>query len=119
MMVFKPEKLFERLQSGHTLVTGNSRLARVLAGQFGQWRISRGERQWISPNVLSWNAWLGRLWEQAGLEGVPGTGFAVPSPRQLISLWERVLGEAENTETLLRPESLARQAMETRQLAVD
>lgn len=119
MMVFKPEKLFERLQSGHTLVTGNSRLARVLAGQFGQWRISGGERQWTSPNVLSWNAWLGRLWEQAGLEGVPGTGFAIPSPRQLISLWERVLGEAENTETLLRPESLARQAMETRQLAVD
>jgi len=119
MMVFKPEKLFERLQSGHTLVTGNSRLARVLAGQFGQWCIGRGERQWTSPNVLSWNAWLGRLWEQAGLEGVSDTGFAVPSPRQLISLWERVLGEAENAQSLLRPESLARQAMETRQLAID
>ncbi|MEE4219327.1 MAG: PD-(D/E)XK nuclease family protein, partial [Xanthomonadales bacterium] len=118
MMIFEPEKLFERLQSGHTLVTGNSRLARVLAGQYGQWRVNRGDRQWSSPQVLSWNAWLGRLWERAGLEGITGTGFAVLSPRQSASLWEQVLGEADNTGTLLRPESLARQAMETRQLAV-
>ncbi len=118
MTIFEPEKLFERLQSGHTLVTGNSRLARVLAGQYGRWRAARGDRQWPSPMLLSWNAWLGRLWEQAGLESVAGTEFAVPSPRQSISLWEQVLREADNTATLLRPESLARQAMETRQLAI-
>lgn len=119
MTIFKPEKLFQRLQSGNTLVTGNSRLARVLAGQYGQWRMGKGDRQWSSPKLFSWNAWLGRLWEQAGLKGVAGTGLAVPSPRQSISLWEQVLREADNTATLLRPESLARQAMETRQLAVE
>lgn len=119
MMVFKPEDLFERLRAGNSLVTGNSRLARVLAGQYGQWRIGRNDRQWASPCIFSWSAWLGELWEQAGLEGVAGTGLAVPSPRQSISLWEQVLRDADNTGTLLRPESLARQAMETRQLAIE
>lgn len=45
------DSLFERLQAGHTLVTGNSRLARVLTGQYSQWRIGKGDRQWKSPDI--------------------------------------------------------------------
>ena len=55
------ESLFRRLSGGLTLVTANSRLARVLTGQYSQWRIGQGDGQWQSPAILSWDAWLGKL----------------------------------------------------------
>ena len=76
------EALFRRLQSGHTLVTGNSRLARVLTGKYNQWRIEKGDSQWQSPAVLSWASWLDGLWETASLQGINGTDRAVPGNRQ-------------------------------------
>ncbi len=113
------EALFERLASGLTLVTGNSRLARVLAGQYGQWRITRGDRQWRSPDILSWNAWLDRLWETASLQGIEGTSRAVPGERQLLDLWQSVLRDDPRARQLLRPESLASRLRDTRSLVAD
>jgi probable DNA repair protein len=113
------ETLFQRLSSGLTLVTGNSRLARVLTGQYGQWRISRGDRQWRSPDILSWNAWLERLWEAAGLRGIEGTHRAVPGERQLLDLWQSVLRDDPRAGHLLKPESLATRLRDTRCLVVD
>lgn len=110
------DSLFERLQAGHTLVTGNSRLARVLTGQYSQWRIGKGDRQWQSPDILSWSLWLDRLWETASLQGLDGTERAVPGGRQLINLWESVLRQDSLARNLLRPESLATQLRDTRRL---
>ena len=119
MTFFKPQELFSRLKENTTLVTGNSRLARVLTARYGQWRVQRGELQWPSPVILSWDAWLDGLWERAALEAVEGTGLAVPGRQQLLDIWEQVLGAAGNTGSLLRPQALAEQVMETRRLAVD
>jgi len=113
------ESLFERLASGLTLVTGNSRLARVLTGQYGQWRVKRGDRQWRSPDILSWDAWLDKLWEAASLQGCPGTDLALPGGRQLLSLWQNVLRDDPRARQLLRPESLAARLRDTRRLAIE
>ena len=113
------ELLFRRLQSGYTLITGNSRLARVLTDQYNQWRIGRGDRQWSSPAITSWNLWLDKLWEAASLQGMSGTNRAVPGNRQLISLWESTLKTKQLTHQLLRPESLANQMKETRSLIAE
>lgn len=113
------DALFKRLQPGHTLVTGNSRLSRVLAAQYSQWRISLGDRQWRSPAILSWNLWLAKLWETASLQGVDGTGHAVPGNRQLINLWENTLNGHPLSRVLLRPESLANQLSDTRRVITD
>jgi probable DNA repair protein len=110
------ESLFDRLRAGNTLITGNSRLSRVLAGQYNQWRIDRGDSQWQSPEIISWNLWLDKLWETASLNGVAGTDRAVPGSRQLISLWESILKNEPLAHDLLRPESLANQLLETRKL---
>lgn len=110
------DAIFSRLQSGHTLVTGNSRLSRILEGRYNQWRISRGDSQWPTADILSWNLWLDRLWVTATLAGAEGTDRAVPNPTQVTSLWERVLKLDKRAETLLRPESLANQLKETRSL---
>jgi len=110
------ESLFDRLRAGNTLITGNSRLSRVLAGQYNQWRIDRGDSQWQSPEIISWNLWLDKLWETASLNGIAGTDRAVPGSRQLISLWENTLKNEPLAHDLLRPESLANQLLETRKL---
>ena len=110
------ETLFKRLRSGHTLVTGNSRLARLLKNQYNQWRVSLGDRQWQSPVIGSWNVWLDKLWETASLKGLVGTDRGVPGSRQLISLWEGTLKSKELSHQLLRPESLASQLQKTRSL---
>ncbi len=112
------EALFKRLQAGHLLVTGNSRLSRVLAGHYNQWRISQGDRQWQSPTIVAWNLWLDKLWEAASLQGMAGTGRAVPGSRQLLSLWESTLNNTPLKHNLLHPESLASQLRDTRQLMV-
>ena len=113
------EALFRRLQSGHSLITGNSRLARVLTNQYNQWRIGRGDRQWQSPAITSWNVWLDKLWETASLQGMSDTDRAVPGSRQLISLWESTLKQEKLDHQLLRPESLANQLQETRSLIAE
>ncbi len=110
------ESLFERLRAGNTVITGNSRLSRGLTDQYNQWRIDRGDSQWQSPEILSWNLWLDKLWETASLNGVAGTDRAVPGSRQLISLWESILKNEPLAHDLLRPESLASQLQETRTL---
>jgi len=110
------ESLFTRLQAGNTLITGNSRLSRVLADRYNQWRINQGERQWQSPKIISWNLWLGELWETASLNGITGTDHAVPGSRQLVSLWESTLKNEPLAHDLMRPESLANQLLETRKL---
>jgi len=113
------ETLFSRLQAGHTLITGNSRLSRVLTGHYSQWRVHRGDNQWQSPAILSWNVWLDKLWEAASLRGVDGTGRSVPGSRQLISLWENVLRHDSLACNLLHPESLADQLRDTRRLITE
>lgn len=113
------ESLFERLHDGHSLLTANNRLARVLTAQYTQWRISAGDTQWPSPDVCSWSAWLDGLWENAAIVGVAGTDRAVPGERQLLSLWETVLKHTPLAHSLLRPESLASQLRDTRKLVIE
>lgn len=113
------ESVFARLREGHTLITGNSRLSRVLASQYNQWRMTLGDKQWQSPEIISWNVWLGNLWESAALAGLAGTGGAIPGSRQLLSLWEDTLKNEPLAHKLLRPESLASQLLETRKLMTD
>jgi len=110
------EPLFDRLANGHILITGNSRLSRVLTNQYNQWRINQGDSQWRSPEIHSWSMWLDKLWETAALQGVAGTGRAVPGSRQLASMWENVLKNEPLRHNLLHPESLANQLLETRRL---
>ena len=113
------DELFQRLRAGNTLITANSRLSRVLTGKYNQWRIDQGDSQWPSPEIVSWNLWLEELWETASLQGSSGTDCAVPGSRQLVSLWESTLLNEPLAHNLLRPESLAKQLLETRHLVTN
>jgi len=119
MTEFTLTGLFDDLAAGRMLVTGNTRLARVLSGQYDRWRTERGDAQWLRAPILPWNAWLERLWQGAALDGVNGTDRAVPGAQQLQALWSSVLERSELAGGLLRPQALAAQVMESRRLAVE
>ena len=114
------ESLFRRLQSGHSLITGNSRLARVLTDQYNQWRIGRGDRQWQSPAITSWNLWLDDLWEDRQ-PARHDRHQPCCTRQQTIDqpVGKYIKKEASLTHQLLRPESLANQLKETRSLIAE
>jgi probable DNA repair protein len=119
MTEFKPDPLFERLAQGRPLLTGNSRLARVLGGQYNRWRQAAGDRQWPTPPLRSWNAWVSELWDESVLHGLIDARGAVPGRQQLLALWETVLADDPLARTLVRPESLAGPLSDTRALVVE
>jgi probable DNA repair protein len=119
LQILDPEALLGRLASGETMVTANNRLARILSDEYAGWRLASGDSQWPSPDILSWDAWLDRLWQAAGLAGIEACGRAVPGKRQLGSLWAAVLRSDPLAGRVLKTEGLAGHLADTRRLAVD
>ncbi|NND44666.1 MAG: hypothetical protein HKN58_05045 [Xanthomonadales bacterium] len=113
------DPLFQRLENGHALITPHPTQARILRQRYQAWRLSRDESHWRSPRILSWDAWLDQLWDDASLAGAPGTDLTVPGPRQIQSTWEAVLRDSPPARNLLQAESLAAELMRTRRLAVE
>lgn len=111
--------ILKRLADGHTLITGNRRLARVLRERYHAWRIDLGDQRWPSPKLLAWEGWLDEAWDQASLDGVPGTERAVPGARQVVSAWEEVLRGSPLARDLLHPEALAAEVRDTRRMILD
>jgi ATP-dependent helicase/nuclease subunit B len=85
------EPLIQALESGATIVTANNRLARSLVHAYGQARQANGEQAWTSPDVLSWQAWLNRLWEYSGLHGGRGAECTLISDTDAAILWEQTI----------------------------
>src|SRR6185312_16451394 len=84
-------QLFERLGEGHgaatTVVTPNRRLAQSLAREFAARQASRGLAAWETADILPFESWLRRLWDEA-IQG-EGDG-ALPlllSPAQELAAW--------------------------------
>ena len=62
-------ELLERLAEGHaariTVLTPNRRLAQALAREFDQAQVARGLATWETADILSFGAFVERLWEDA------------------------------------------------------
>lgn len=113
------DTVFRAVADGNVLVTANTRLSRSITNRYSQWRMERGDRQWQSPNVYPYATWLARLWDRALVQrALPGRD-PVPSERQLISLWERVVGDDPVSRRLVRPDAMAPLLRETRTLVRD
>ncbi len=57
--------IIQRLDRRATIVTGNQRLTRTLHQIFDRVKISQGYQTWLAPDILPWNTWLQRLWQEA------------------------------------------------------
>ncbi|MDH4121800.1 MAG: PD-(D/E)XK nuclease family protein [Deltaproteobacteria bacterium] len=78
-----------------TVVTATRRLSRVLRRGYGAWRLARGDTVWPEPDILPWEAWARRAWEEGwevqvsrGLDG--GQPFQ-PPPRLFTPLQEELV----------------------------
>src|SRR5690606_20160449 len=89
------DDLFARLAEGHAariaVVTPNRRLAQALSREFDEYQARRGHTVWEAPDILPFNAFVERLWEEALHSRL---GVSLPlllSGAQEQALWEEVL----------------------------
>ena len=82
------EELFERLAAagnGLAVVTPNRRLAQALAGDFDRRQSARGRLAWETADILPFDAFVRRLWEDALYAQ---TLALLLSPNQERALWQ-------------------------------
>jgi len=80
----------DALQAGATVVTANKRLARTLRAAYNAQQIGLGHTAWPAPDVLSWNAWLRRLWDGGRLAG-DDQGLTLLSDAAAACLWQQIV----------------------------
>ena len=109
------EATIAALQAGATLVTASQRLARHLAASYGAAQQAHGAPVWEAPDILPWNQWLERFWQESfGLLDAD-TPQLLLSDFQEQTLWEEVI-RAADSEPLLQVPAAARSARDAWQL---
>lgn len=91
------ETLLDALQSGATVVTANNRLARTLRHAYDRRQITRGTPAWATPDIVSWSAWLRRLWEESRLRGGAAATGTLLSDSAAELLWQAAVAAAEQS----------------------
>ncbi|MCR4331429.1 MAG: hypothetical protein NUV34_01780, partial [Sulfuricaulis sp.] len=89
------DSVFEALKSGASLLVASQRQVRTLQIAYAR-RMQDEERQaWQSPDLLTWNAWLERYWDEftaLSLAKEQLVTRTLLSPVQEAMLWESVIG---------------------------
>ena len=99
--------LIQTAEQGATLITPNRRLKRAIKRGFDAAQIKRGLSVWPAADILHYSAFLERAWsELARFE----RGATLLSAEQETALWERVIADSPQGESLLNPAATARQA---------
>jgi len=96
------------LDADSTLLTVNNRLAIELRGRHDRNQVAAGRKVWPSADILPWNAWLQRLYQQLLDDGY--TELDLLSPAQERLLWEDILRDRDGQADLLRPAAAAEAA---------
>jgi probable DNA repair protein len=100
-----------------TTVTANTRLARRLLREFDRECLSEGIAFWETPDILNWNAWLARSWNEAVYAG--RAELLLLSPSQELVLWELSIRASSAGAELLNPAGTARAAAQAWQILHD
>ncbi len=103
----------EAVDSGVTVVTVNKRLARTLRTACNERQAALGNTAWRSPDIISWSAWLQRLWQESRLRGGAGRGKVLLSDSAAGFVWQSVIRATDEAAGARRPAHLARQAQRT------
>ena len=109
-------EVFDALDRGVTVITGNKRLAGVTRQTFEQVAIDKGLEVWLTLDVLPWTAWLQRVWEEAVVSG------AAPAPELLLTsqqeqrIWEDIITESVADQPLQQVTGTVRRVQKAWQL---
>jgi len=111
--------LLEALEQGHTVVTGNNRLARTLRQTYDRQQQASGALAWPSPAVFSWGAWQRQLWEESRLAGGSARQRVSLSDSAAAFLWQRAIESIEGADSNLPVAQLSRAARRSWAVLVD
>lgn len=91
--------LFARFAEGHaariTVVTPNRRLSQTLMAEFDAFQINKNLAVWEAPDILPFNAFVERLWEDALYTELGGKLPLLLTPAQEQLIWEEILASSE------------------------
>ena len=104
------ERELAALREGATVVTANNRLARTLRHAYDAQQAESGTAVWLTPDVVSWSAWLRRLWQVSRLEGGSAAGCTLLPDSAADYLWQRTIAELEGDQAGLPLAQFARGA---------
>ncbi len=98
-------------EAGALLLTATGHLQRHLHETYARHRAEQGLVAWDTPAILTWHAWLERMWQERLLAGADGAEPTVLlHAAQSTTLWQQVLTADVRTRDLLHLGGLARQA---------
>ncbi len=113
-------ELLERLARGHrarvTVVTPNRRLAQALAHEFASAQSARGLAAWETPDILPFDAFVKRLWEDALYSDLAARIPVMLSEAQEQVLWEEAIHAARHALPLFSAAPAAAQCRTAWQL---
>ncbi|HEX4594432.1 MAG TPA: hypothetical protein VH157_09160, partial [Bryobacteraceae bacterium] len=106
------EDHFRAIEAGGTVVTASGRLARVLRLEFDLRQKAKARSVWKTPDILPLDAFLGRTWREWVQGGADPNIPALLDPQQEQFVWEQVIRESPEGESLLQIPETAAEAME-------
>lgn len=112
--------VFEAVKKGAVVITVNQRLARHLSDKVEQAYVEEGCVAWVSPTIISLDAWLLQCWQRRfdRVEGAKAHRLmnkTLLTPEQTWVLWEGVIRRTSGAELLNVP-ATAKAASKARQL---
>ena len=118
--MFEPQvitltELFQALEQGARLLTGNLRLSRFLSRNFAQHALADEQAVWLTPVIMPLQNWLEQARETLLLNGAIEAEIVLNSQQETL-LWEDIIRHSPEGEVLLRPHATARQVQQAWQL---
>jgi len=102
--------VFEALKSGASLLVASQRQARTLQIAYASRMLEEERLAWQSPDLLTWNAWLERYWDEFTAPSLAKEQLVTRtllSPVQEAMLWESVIGDSSFGDRLLQSSATA------------
>ncbi len=109
------QNLTTLLENGYSLLTPTMRMSRVLNNQYANFRMNSGALAWESADILPWQTWLNRFWENRsiGSSNIP----VYLNTAQQLSVWLQIIENPTYAEHILQAQNVARQAMQAFELS--
>lgn len=109
------KEIVHLLQQGYSLLTATRHLSRHLLNQYAALQIDAGKRVWESADILPWQAWLYRFWDDFSASN--DVGLLRLHAWQQQSIWLQVVQKSDFTRHILQPLSVARRAAQAWELS--
>jgi ATP-dependent helicase/nuclease subunit B len=105
-----PDRISAALEAGGIILASSPRAARFLKRLHGAAQFERGLRAWRAPEILHWDGWLDRLWQQRLRSG--DESRLLLSSAQEHRIWVRLVTPAIESQRLISIDGVAELAQE-------